>query len=178
MTTGGVLGLFLALEPKEHDLMHRPPRAPNAPVLSGRMLAQVVLAGLLILIAAFGLFQWELARGASLDAARTVALNAVAMIQAFYLFNCRSLRHAIWSLGLSRNRWLWLGIAGVLLLQAGLTYLPFLNTIFQTAPIGWNEWLRIIIAGSLVMAAIEAQKIVLSQARLRHFTSARQGSLH
>ncbi len=45
MTTGGVLGLFLALEPKERDLMQRPPRAPGAPILTGRMLAQVVLVG-------------------------------------------------------------------------------------------------------------------------------------
>jgi magnesium-transporting ATPase (P-type) len=44
--------------------------------------------------------------------------------------------------------WLWLGIAGVLLLQAAITYLPFLNSIFQTAPIGWDEWLRQAVAAS------------------------------
>ena len=158
MTTGGVLGLFLALEPRERDLMERPPRAPAAPILTGRMLAQVVLVGLLILIAAFGLFQWELARGAGLEAARTVALNTVAVIQALYLVNCRSLRHSIWSIGLFRNGWLWLGIVGVLLLQAGLTYWPFLNTIFQTAPIGWDEWLRILGAGLTGVLLVEFQK--------------------
>ena len=119
MTTGGVLGLFLALEPKERDLMQRPPRAPGAPILTGRMLAQVALAGVLILIAAFGLFKWELARGAGLEAARTVALNTVAVIQALYLVNCRSLRHSILSIGLFRN-----GVAGscvvLLLLLAAL----------------------------------------------------------
>lgn len=158
MTTGGLLGLFLALEPKEQDLMDRPPRSPQAPILSGRMLAQVALVGLLILIAAFGLFKWELARGAGIDAARTVALNTVAIVQALYLVNCRSLRHGIWSIGLFRNGWLWLGIAGVLLLQACLTYLPFLNSIFQTAPIGWDEWLRILGAGLAGMVLVEFQK--------------------
>ena len=143
MTTGGVLGLFLALEAKERDLMERPPRAPGAPILTGRMLAQVTLVGLLILVAAFGLFQWELARGAGVEAARTVALNTVAVIQAFYLVNCRSLRHSILAIGLFRNGWLGLGIVGVLLLQAAITYMPFFNTIFQTAAIGWDEWLRI-----------------------------------
>jgi Ca2+-transporting ATPase len=167
MTTGGVLGLFLALEPKERDLMNRPPRAPNAPILTGRMLAQVVLVGLLILIAAFGLFKWELARGAGLEAARTVALNTVAMIQAFYLINCRSLRHSIWSLGLFRNGWLWLGLAGVLLLQAGLTYLPFLNTIFQTAPIGFGEWLRIVGAGLTGALLVEFQKWLVTRKERR-----------
>ncbi len=163
MTTGGLLGLFLALEPKERDLMQRPPRAPAAPMLSGRMLAQVVLVGLLILIAAFGLFQWELARGAGLEAARTVALNTVAFIQALYLINCRSLRHSIWSIGLFRNGWLWLGIVGVLLLQAGLTYLPPLNVLFQTAPIGVDEWLRILGAGLATLLLVEAQKWIAAR---------------
>ncbi|MBP8259620.1 MAG: cation-transporting P-type ATPase [Verrucomicrobia bacterium] len=158
MTTGGVLGLFLALEPKERDLMDRPPRAAGAPILTGRMLAQVAFVGLLILMAAFGLFRWELARGAGIEAARTVALNTVAVIQALYLVNCRSLRHSIVSIGLFRNGWLWLGITGVLLLQAAITYLPLLNNVFQTAPIGWDEWLRILGAGLATMGLVEAQK--------------------
>ena len=158
MTTGGLLGLFLALEPKERDLMQRPPRAPDAPILTGRMLSQVVLVGLLILIAAFGLFKWELARGAGIEAARTVALNTVAVMQALYLVNCRSLRHSIWSIGFFRNGWLWLGIVGVLLLQVGLTYLPFLNAVFQTAPIGWDEWLRILGASITGVLLVEFQK--------------------
>jgi Ca2+-transporting ATPase len=158
MTTGGVLGLFLALEPKERDLMQRPPRAPRAPILSGRLLGQIALVGVLILVAAFGLFEWELHRGASVEAARTVALNTVAVIQSLYLVNCRSLRHSIWAIGLFRNGWLWVGIAGVLLLQAAITHLPLLNTIFQTAPIGWDEWLRIGAAGVIALLAVELQK--------------------
>ncbi len=163
MTTGGLLGLFLALEPKERDLMQRPPRAPDAPILTGSMLAHVVLVGLLILIAAFGLFKWELAQGAGIEAARTVALNTVAVIQALYLINCRSLRHSIWSIGIFRNGWLWLGIAGVLLLQAGLTYLPFLNAVFQTAPIGWDEWVRILGASLAGTLLVEVQKWLVNR---------------
>ncbi len=163
MTTGGVLGLFLALEPREHDLMQRPPRAARAPILSGTVLAQVVLVGVLILVAAFGLFQWELARGAGVDAARTVALNTVAVIQALYLVNCRSLRHSILSIGLFRNGWLLLGIVGVLVLQAGITYLPFFNGVFKTAPIGWDEWLRIFAAGFASLLLVELLKALLGR---------------
>ena len=163
MTTGGVLGLLLALEPKEPDIMDRPPRAPGAPILTGAMLAQVILVGLLILVAAFGLFEWELARGAGAVAARTVVLNTVAVIQALYLVNCRSLRHSILSIGLFRNGWLWLGIAGVLLLQAAITYLPFFNVVFQTAPIGWDEWARIFAAGLSVLLLVEIEKLVMRQ---------------
>jgi Ca2+-transporting ATPase len=163
MTTGGVLGLFLALEPKERDLMQRPPRAPDAPILSGRMLAQVAFVGLLILVAAFGLFEWELHRGAGLDAARTVALNTVALMQALYLVNCRSLRYSVLSIGLFRNGWLWWGVGGVFVLQAGITYLPFLNSLFQTAPIGMDEWLRILGASLAALVLVEAQKWIAAR---------------
>ncbi|HYG34926.1 MAG TPA: HAD-IC family P-type ATPase, partial [Clostridia bacterium] len=167
MTTGGVLGLFLALEPKEPDLMNRPPRAPNAPILNGRMLALVIFVGLLILVAAFGLFQWELARGASLEAARTVTVNTVAIIQALYLINCRSLRHSVLTIGLFRNGWLWLGIVGVLVLQAGITYLPILNTLFRTAPIGWDEWLRILGAALTALVLTEILKWIIAPRKPR-----------
>ena len=161
LTTGGVLGLFLALEPKERDLMEHPPRHPRASLLSGPMLAQIALAGLLVLIAAFGLFEWELQRGAGDDAARTVALNTVAVLQAFYLLNCRSLRHSLFSVGLFRNGLLWAGIGGVLLLQAVITYVPFCQFIFSTAAIGWDEWLRIFASGIGAVLLIEAVKPLL-----------------
>jgi len=122
---------------------------------------------LIMLIAAFGLFKWELGRGAGVETARTVVLNTVAFIQALYLINCRSLRHSIWSIGLFRNGWLWLGIAGVLLLQAGLTYLPFLNAVFQTAPIGWDEWLRVLGASITGVLLVEFQKWLVNRKERR-----------
>jgi magnesium-transporting ATPase (P-type) len=103
------------------------------------------------------------ARGAGIEAACTVALNTVAVIQALYLVNCRSLRHSIWSIGLFRNGWLWLGIVGVLLLQSGITYLPVLHSIFQTAPIGWDEWLRILGAGLMGVLVVESQKWLVNR---------------
>jgi Ca2+-transporting ATPase len=163
MTTGGMLGLFLALEPKERDLMIRPPRSPSQPILTGPVLTQVTLVGLLILVGAFGLFQWELQRGAGVDAARTVALNTVALIQTIYLVNCRSLRHSVLSIGLFRNGWMWLGIGGVLLFQAAITHVPFLNVIFRTAPLGWGEWIRIFAAGLCAAILVELQKMLYAR---------------
>ena len=34
MTTAVLLGLMLAFEPKEDDIMRRPPRDPKTPILS------------------------------------------------------------------------------------------------------------------------------------------------
>jgi magnesium-transporting ATPase (P-type) len=92
MTTAGFLGLALAFEPKEPGIMLRPPRAPNAPILTRIMIFRITLVSLLMLGAAFWIFAWEQRIGATLTEARTAAVNVFVMIELFYLFNCRSLK--------------------------------------------------------------------------------------
>jgi magnesium-transporting ATPase (P-type) len=144
MTTAVLLGLPLAFEPIERGVMQRPPRRLATPVLDGRLIGRIVLVALLLLGGAFGLFLRELRQGHSLAEARTVAVNVFVMVEAFYLLNCRSLERSFWSCGLFSNLWVWAGIAAMLGLQLLLTYLPTLNTLFQTAPIGLEEWLEIV----------------------------------
>jgi hypothetical protein len=60
MTTAVLLGLALAFEPIQRDVMARPPRAPGTPILDGVLIRRIVLVGLLLLVAAFGLFlRWR-----------------------------------------------------------------------------------------------------------------------
>jgi len=173
MTTGGVLGLCLAVEPPENDLMLRRPRDPRAPLLDRRLVAQVAFAGLLVLVCAFGLFRWELARGADVALSRTVALNAVAVFQTFHLLNCRSLRPSLFSAGLFRNRWLWAGIGGALSLQIALTHAPLFNALFRTVPLGAAEWARIAGAAALAASLIEAGKWIVGRTMAEGGSNAR-----
>ena len=143
MTTAVLLGLPLAFEPIERGIMRRPPRRLETPVLDTALIRRIVLVSFLLLGGAFGLFLRELAQGHSLPEARTVAVNVFVMVEMLYLFNCRSLTRSFWSLGLFSNLWLWGGVLLMLTLQMLLTYLPALNAVFQTAPIGWVEWLEI-----------------------------------
>ncbi|MBM3892598.1 MAG: HAD-IC family P-type ATPase, partial [Verrucomicrobia bacterium] len=77
MATALLLGLFLVFEPKERDLMERPPRDPKMPILTGALMTRIGLVSFLILAGAFGLFLWEQQRGASLAEARTTVLNVI-----------------------------------------------------------------------------------------------------
>ncbi len=155
MTTAVFLGLMLAFEPKEAGIMTRPPRDPGRPLLTGVLLWRIGLVSAVLVGGAWWLFEWEMANGASLAAARTAAVNLFVMVELFYLFSCRSLTRSVWRIGPLSNRWL---IGGVLLqvgLQMALTYLPGMDGLFQTAPISASAWLRILLlaAGfSLVMA--------------------------
>jgi len=159
MTTVGVLGLVLALEAKEADLMQRPPRPPTAPILTGALQWRTLLVGALILVGAFGLFAWEQRLGASLTEARTVAVNVVVGIEMCYLLNCRSLSHSMFQLGVFSNRWLlvsWLVMAA---LQGMFTYAPFMHQVMASAPMSLASWGRVLAVSSLGYILIELEKL-------------------
>ncbi len=158
MTTAGFLGLMLAFEPKEPGIMTRAPRNPQTPILTRTLIDRILLVGGLLLIGAFALFQWERAIGADLAEARTVAVNAFVVMELFYLFNCRSLTKSVFQLGFFSNPWLFGGVAVMLLVQIGYTYLPVMNRLFQSAPIGLGAWSRIVAAGIITFAIVEFEK--------------------
>jgi magnesium-transporting ATPase (P-type) len=87
MTTAVALGLMLAFEPREPDIMTRPPRAPSQPILTGGLVARIVAIGVLMLVGAFGLFRWSLSQGSDVEVARTVAVNAFVAMEIGYLFS-------------------------------------------------------------------------------------------
>ncbi len=158
MTTVGVLGLVLAMEAGDRDLMRRPPRNPKAPILTPELMWRTLLVGALILIGAFGLFEWEQRLGGGLAAARTVAVNVVVIVEMFYLLNCRSLTQSMFRVGVFSNRWLLGGWAVMIALQLLFTYAPFMNAVLSSAPIGLEAWGRILAVGVATYAIIEFEK--------------------
>jgi len=164
MTTAVLLGLALAFEPIQRDVMARPPRAPGTPILDGVLIRRIVLVGLLLLVAAFGLFLRWRGLGASLEEARTVAVNVFVAGEIAYLFNCRNLRGPFWRCGWWSNPWFWGGIGAMVLLQALFTYLPVMNRVFASAPISLAAWLEIG-AAALATALVVGLEKRLSQGR-------------
>ena len=158
MTTAGFLGLMLAFEPKEPEIMTRMPRDPTTPILTRNLIGRILLVGALLLVAVFALFQWEIAKGASIDQARTVAVNVFVVTELFYLFNCRSLTKSVFQLGFFSNMWVFGGVAVMLLVQMIYTYLPVMNTLFHSAPIDLWAWVRIVAAGLLAYLIVESEK--------------------
>ncbi len=158
MTTAVLLGLMLAFEPKETGLMNRPPHNPQTPLLSGELIMRIILVGLMLLAGSFGLFEWQLQHGSSLEAARTGAVNIFVFGEIFYLFNCRSLRYSMFRIGLFTNRWVLGGVSIMVLMQLLFTYLPVMNRAFGSSPIALREWGIIIAASTVVYCVIECEK--------------------
>ena len=153
-----LLGTALIFEPREPGLMRRPPRAPNTPILNRDLGVRTALVSLAVGGAAFGCFNWAQQLGHSVEASRTVAVNTIVVVEVGYLFACRSLRLVSWKIGLFTNRGVWLGAAGMLVVQLTLTYVPLMNRLFHTAPIELWWWGVMTAIGILVFVLAEAKK--------------------
>jgi len=158
MTTAVLLGMTLAFEPREKDIMSRPPRPPSRPLLTRSLVMRTGLVSLFLLGGAFGLYELEVARGTTLAEARTVATNVFVVVEALYLLSCRSLLRSPVALGLGTNRWVWLGIGAMAVLQLLFTYAPPMNALFGSAPIGALEWAKVLGVGVLAFVAVELEK--------------------
>ncbi|WP_164103659.1 cation-transporting P-type ATPase [Candidatus Laterigemmans baculatus] len=160
MTTAVCLGLMLAFEPHESDLMHRLPRDPQSSILNSTLILRICIVGTIMLLGAFGSFNWALRQGFSDATARTVAVNVFVTVEIFYLFNCRSLHASMFEVGLWTNRWIILGVSTMIALQLAFTYLPLMNHLFNSAPIGWDAWWRILLTGAATYATVGAEKLL------------------
>jgi Ca2+-transporting ATPase len=170
MTTAVLLGLTLAFEPREPDVMERAPRSPNEPIITPELMLRTLFVCFLMLAAGMGLFEWYLAAGASEPFARTVAANTLVVIETFYLFNCRSLVKPVRSVGLWTNPWVFAGAGAQLGLQAVLTYVPVMNRLFGTAPLDARAWGLVFGAGLAVSVLVGLEKLLrhrLASARVR-----------
>jgi Ca2+-transporting ATPase len=176
MTTAVLLGLMLAFEPIEDGVMARAPRHPEAALLNHRLALRVVLVGVFMLLGAFGLFQWKLGLGASLEEARTVAVNVFVAAEMFYLFNCRSMTQPVWRLPVFGNPWVWVGVAVMALLQLGFTYLPGMQQVFHSVSLGWSDWLLILCVGWSISFLVSMEKWLLDRYLPSHHRPSHQPS--
>jgi magnesium-transporting ATPase (P-type) len=117
----------------------------------------------LILVAGtFGLFLWEREHGASIELARTVAVNTLVMFEVFYLFSARYLlAPALTREGLSGNRFVVYAIGLLLVFQLSFTYLGPMQALFATTAMSPDAWLRVILVASSVLVLVESEKWLL-----------------
>lgn len=159
MITAATLGLTLAFEPPEPDVMHRPPRRPDEPILSGFLVWRIVFVSILFVMAVFGMFEWAIRRGLPIEEARTVVVNTLVVLEIFYLFSVRFL-HApslTWQ-GILGTRPVLIGVGAVVLAQFAFTYLPPMQALFGTRAISLLDGAAIIATGVILLLILEGEK--------------------
>ncbi len=162
MITAVTLALSLAFEPPEQNVMQRPPRDAHEPMLTSHLVWRVLFVSIILMAGTFGLFLWDMAQGATIEHARTVAVNTLVMFEIFYLFNSRYITASVFSwAGFTGNRYVLIAIALLLVFQLGFTYLEPMQALFGTAAIDFTLWLRILLVSSSVLFLVELEKYVV-----------------
>lgn len=158
----GTLGLVLAFEPSEPGVMSRKPRRPDAGLLTPFLVWRIVFVSVLFMAMSLALFFWSLGQGHELEYARTMVVNLLVVLEIFYLFNVRYLHMSSFTLTGVKGTGPVLGaIAIVVVAQIAFTYLPLMNTIFDSVPLGLGDGALIVALGVVSLVVLEVEKHLL-----------------
>ncbi len=163
LTTDSLPALALGVEKSEPNIMERPPRPADEPIIGKKLLYLMIAQGLFIGLVQFagfiGEYYW-LAPG-DIEKARAVALYLCIFAQNLHAFNIRSPKLSIFQLGVFSNPWMIYSFLTVTALTLITAYVPLFNSILQTEPIGLAEWVMIIGLAILPVIAMEIYKAIL-----------------
>jgi calcium-translocating P-type ATPase len=157
LVTAVTLALALSVEPREPSVMLRPPRPRDAPLLDRFILMRILWVGAVLTAATFAGFHAVLDADGKLAEARSMALNVLVAGEVAYLINCRNLTAPAWQRG-TPNPWVWISIAILVVLQAGITYWPPMQAIFGTAGLSASHWLAILGVAIVLFLMVELEK--------------------
>jgi Ca2+-transporting ATPase len=156
LLTDGGPALALGLEKGDPDIMEQPPRPPNEPIINRPMLRGIAVQTLAITAAVLGAFfvGLNLERG-SLDLARTMAFVTLSASELLRAYTARSERVPLFRGGPLANPLMQVAVGGSLVLLLAVVYLPFLQPVFHTVPLGLREW--VIMLPLLFVPAVVAE---------------------
>ncbi|NJL63180.1 MAG: HAD-IC family P-type ATPase [Methylacidiphilales bacterium] len=152
----------LAFEPKALNVMQQAPRNPNEPLISGSRMKRILAISLFNWIVIFGVFEYIHISTGNIALARTMSINALIAGRIFYMLSISQLiPNLIAKLDgtIEENvdvPAIGFGIIGAILLQIVFAHVPLINTVFETAPLSFQQWLFCLGVGSpmIIWAAL------------------------
>lgn len=137
----------LAFEPRTPGLMQQVPRDPSEPLITGRLLRRILTVSIFNWILIFGLFEWAKFQTGDVAIARTMAIQALVAARIVYLLSISQLGKGLLnalrrpSSSIPNTPMLLLGIAVAVVIQVIFSQWPVMNTLFETAPLTWQQGL-------------------------------------
>lgn len=144
-------------EPAEEGIMDRPPQKTGSRLMNRHDIVQMAYVSILMALIALMAYDWILDRGVDGTTASTMMVNIIVISKIFYLFNIRTSQYAF-SKEFFSNKKAFIIIGIMIGLQLILTYVPFMQQAFHTAPMSLVEWGVSILAGMLILLITEFDK--------------------
>jgi Ca2+-transporting ATPase len=165
LVTNGLQVIALSFEPGEKNVLNRPPLNPQEGIMSKVLVQRTVLVGAIISAGVvYNFYTAYVQEGASLEYARTVAVTTMVVFQFLQAWNSRSEWQSVFKMRLLGNPLLFYGLIASFLAQIAVIYMPALQWVFRTEPIGTDKWLTILIVAFSVIVVVEIDKWIRRRA--------------
>jgi len=153
LISDGAPALALGMEKGEPDLMDRPPRDPEEPILNRYM--QKGIAIQTVAIAGVTLFAYWIGLRNFPEMAQTMAFVTLSFSELVRAFTARSERYPVLKMGVFNSKYMNLAVLSSIFLLLIVIYIPFLQRVFETVPLMWEQWRYIL--PLLIVPAIFAE---------------------
>lgn len=160
----------LGVEPVDPDVMTRPPRKRNAPVLTWPLITRVLTSASIIMLGTMAVYTHEmLTDGIVTKRDTTMTFTCFVLFDMFNALNCRSESKSVLrgEVGLFSNTLFNWAVSLSLGGQVMVIYLPWLQDVFQTEALGVFDIVALVVLTSSVFWVDEARKYWKSKGRRR-----------
>jgi Ca2+-transporting ATPase len=141
LVTDGAPALALGTEKGDPDIMRRPPRPPSEPIINRFMQLGIAVQTIAITAVTLGAYLVGLqVHPEQPEFAETMAFVTLSFSELLRAYTARSERYPVLKIGLFNNRNMNLGVFSSLVLLFAVVYIPFLQPIFNTTSLGWEQW--------------------------------------
>ncbi len=156
LLTDSLPGLSLTAEPPDRRIMNRPPRNPDEGVFAGDRGLYIIKFGLIIGIAALFFQAYTLSNNYPWQ---TMIFTGLVIGRMAVVMAVRSENDSLLKIGVFSNKPLLGAVLLTFALQMAVVYVPFLNPVFNTQPLTFNELALTLAFSSIVFFAIEIEKL-------------------
>jgi P-type Ca2+ transporter type 2C len=187
LITDGAPALALAMEKGDPDIMSRPPRPKNEPIINASMRLGIIIQtitqtgavltafilGLLWELNALGHglpqganplvyllnFNWHSVDLENIRTAETMAFMTLSLCELFRAYTVRSEKVSLFRIGIFSNKWMQYAVGSSIILLLLVCTVPFLQGIFNTHFMSLREWASVISLATIPAISEELTKL-------------------
>jgi Ca2+-transporting ATPase len=156
LVTDGLPGLALAGEQAERDVMQRPPRPPKESIFARGMWQHILWVGLLM--GGVSLLTQAWAIHVASAHWQSMVFTVLTLSQLGHVLAIRSEHESLFTRGVFSNPALIGALGLTFALQMAVLYVPWLNPIFKTEPLGLDELALCLALSTVVFFGVEIEK--------------------
>jgi Ca2+-transporting ATPase len=156
----GPPAMALGIDPPQPDIMSNPPRRTTDRILTMRCLGKLTTFGMIMMVGTLGVLWWGLQTGSQIHA-QTMAFTTFVLFQVFNAFNARVAEGSTFNANFFRNRFLWVALIAVVVLQVLAVQWEPAQGIFDVETLTLADWLKATLVASSVLVLEEVRKLAL-----------------